>query len=161
MYRCLDCGGKLRTKCWHGRSNYLNKGRYWYERKRNVDSRSACNGYYHSDTCLRCLVSEMREYRIIPDVELTNGNGHCNNPSCPKPTIYWNDAVRNKETGKKIPLSEPFTGEKPPVIHSCMRTYKPSKYINKTNDAFLEQISYSKELYNYFKQIHWTYQKLT
>jgi len=102
----------------------------------------------------------MRAYRIIPDIPLRNGEGKCNNNTCPKPTIYWNDAVRNKETGKKIPLSEPFIGEKPPVIHSCMREYRPTKYINKTNDDFLNNISYSQELYNFLKTSKWHYQTL-
>lgn len=95
-------------------------------------------------------------YRIIPDIPLTNGEGKCNNPGCPKPTIYWNDAVRNSETGKKLPLNEPFIGERPPSVHRCLRQYKPSKYINKTNDNFINQINYSKELYDFLKRIHWS-----
>lgn len=28
ILRCLDCGNRLRTKPWHGRSNFANGGRY-------------------------------------------------------------------------------------------------------------------------------------
>ncbi len=100
-------------------------------------------------------------YRIIPDIPLNNGEGKCNNSNCPKPTIYWNDAVRNKETGKKMPLSEPFIGEKPPVPHRCMRQYKPIKYINNTNADFMNNINYNKELFDFLKKIHFSQITLT
>ena len=102
-------------------------------------------------------------YRIIPDMELRNNEGKCNSDACPNPEkrIYWNDAVRNKETGKKMPLNEPFTGQKPPQPHRCMRQYRPGKYINKTNDSFLDSISYSKEFFAFLRTSRWSYQKLT
>lgn len=99
-------------------------------------------------------------YRIIPDIPFHNGEGKCNNPNCPKPTIYWNDAVRNKETGKKMPLSEPFIGEKPPVPHRCMREYKPNKYVNKTNDDFLNHVDYYRELGDFLQNINWSEKNL-
>lgn len=70
--------------------------------------------------------------------------------------IYWNKAVRNADTGRPLPLNEPFIGEKPPNVHRCMKQYNPKVYINKTNESFLNQINTSKELYDFLKRIHWS-----
>jgi hypothetical protein len=100
-------------------------------------------------------------YRIMPDVPFVNNEGKCNNNSCPKPTIYWNNAVLNKETGKKMPLNEPFTGQRTPQPHRCMRANPPAQYIRKSyGDPIIDSINYSQELYDFLKKSRWSYQTL-
>lgn len=98
----------------------------------------------------------MRDYRIIPDIPLNNGEGKCNNPKCPNPTIYWNNAVLNADTGKKLPLNEPFTGLRPPQIHGCMKKHRPGLFLDKYGnqakrnedyDPIISNINYSKEMW--------------
>lgn len=86
----------------------------------------------------------MRNYRIIPDIALVNGEGKCNNPSCPNPTIYWNDAVRNADTGRKLPLDEPFIALRPPLIHECMKNYRPGVFLDKYNNKEKEENDWNK-----------------
>jgi hypothetical protein len=86
----------------------------------------------------------VRHYRIIPDVELRNGDGHCNNPACPNPTIYWNKAVLNADTGKQLPLDEPFTGLRPPRIHECMKQHRPGIFLDKYDNKKKEEDDWNK-----------------
>jgi hypothetical protein len=73
----------------------------------------------------------MRNYRIMPDIPFNNGQGRCNNGNCPNPAIYWCKAVLNADTGKQLPLNEPFTGLRPPQIHGCMKEYRPGVFLDK------------------------------
>ena len=75
----------------------------------------------------------------MPDAPFVNGSGMCNNPSCPNPKIYWTDKVLNADTGKKLPLNEPFTGLRPPQIHGCMKQYKPGVFLDKYDNKGKEK----------------------
>jgi len=75
----------------------------------------------------------MSEYRIIPDRSLTNREDTCNNQNCPRPTIFWNPSVVHPQTGRSLPLNEPFTMQRPPQRHKCMISNPPTKFINKYN----------------------------
>jgi len=77
----------------------------------------------------------MSEYRIIPDRSLTNREDICNNPNCPRPTIFWNPSVVHPQTGRSLPLNEPFTMQRPPQRHKCMISNPPPKYISKYSSA--------------------------
>lgn len=90
----------------------------------------------------------MRNYRIMPDVPFSNGEGHCNNPNCPNPAIYWTDKVLNADTGKKLPLNEPFTGLRPPQIHGCMKQFKPGVFLDKYDNKTREQEKPQRSGYN-------------
>jgi hypothetical protein len=85
-----------------------------------------------------------RSYRIMPDVPFNNGEGHCNNPNCPNPRIYWTDKVLNADTGKKLPLNEPFTGLRPPQIHGCMKQFKPGVFLDKYDNKKKEEDDWNK-----------------
>ena len=79
-------------------------------------------------------------YRIIPDAPFRNGEGRCNSPSCPNPTIYWNPQVVHSRTGRQIPLSEPFNPQvKAPLPHQCMKKHRPGVYINKYETSEKEE----------------------
>lgn len=80
----------------------------------------------------------------MPDVPFSNGEGRCNNPSCPNPKIYWTDKVLNADTGKKLPLNEPFTGLRPPQIHECMKQYKPGVFLDKYDNKKKEEDDWNK-----------------
>jgi hypothetical protein len=81
----------------------------------------------------------------MPDVPLVNGEGCCNSPACPNPTIYWNKAVLNADTGKQLPLNEPFTGLRPPRIHGCMKQHRPGIFLDKyDNKKKREEDNWSK-----------------
>ncbi len=98
----------------------------------------------------------MNDYRIIPDRPTTNSQSTCNN--CHK-TIHWNQSVFHRETGRMLPLDEPWTQQREPQRHKCMATYKPKEYIRKYGndyDNVIDRISHSKELYQFLQKIHWT-----
>jgi len=99
-------------------------------------------------------------YRVLPDNDNRNTQSLCNNANCPTKTIYWNPQVVHSQTGRMTPLNEPFLPQqKAPVLHRCMRSNPPTRYIKKFYGDFLDDINYNKELYDFLKQIHWTYQK--
>ena len=87
-------------------------------------------------------------YIILPDIEFKNSPDQCNNESCPNKTIYWNPAVKNKETGRAMPLNEPFIGNMPPSPHTCWQRKKKTY-----GDPIIDSINYSKDLYQYLKSI--------
>lgn len=95
----------------------------------------------------------------MPDVPFDNGEGRCNNPSCPNPKIWWSDKVLNADTGKKLPLNEPFTGLRPPQIHGCMEKYRPGVFLDKygnrekEEDPIIAGIRYSKEMWMWPKWV--------
>lgn len=74
-------------------------------------------------------------YRILSDNENRNSQSTCNNANCPTKTIYWNPQVVHSQTGRRTPLSEPFNPHiKAPVLHRCMKQYRPGVYIKKYED---------------------------
>ena len=81
-------------------------------------------------------------YRLLPDESATNNAGTCNN--CQN-AIWWNKSIRHPDTGRQLPLNEPFQPQiRAAIPHKCMSTNPPKKFINKYNDPFK---GYNHDLY--------------
>jgi hypothetical protein len=72
-------------------------------------------------------------YRIDLEINSVNRDGTCNNRNCWNQyrRIYWNPAIINRETGRQLPLNEPWTAVRPPQVHRCMQDNPPPNFINK------------------------------